>query len=85
VGRFIKSLNYSGPASIVHVETNARDGRNVYVDRDYVFAGLPADLVGADWIQLADPDARQPDARVEQRRRRGGRQRVRRAGERGAR
>jgi beta-galactosidase len=57
-GRFITRLNYSGPASIVHVETNARDGRNVYVDRDYVFASLQADLVGADWIQLADADAR---------------------------
>jgi beta-galactosidase len=59
LGRFIKTLNYTGPAaSIVHVETNATDGRNVYVDRDYAFADLPTDLVGADWIQVADADQR---------------------------
>jgi beta-galactosidase len=58
-GRFIKNLNYTGPqASIVHVEINARDGRNIYVDRDYTFAALPADLVGADWAQVADADQR---------------------------
>jgi beta-galactosidase len=56
-GRFIRRYNYTGPsASIVHVETGARDGRNVYVDRDYTFTGLPPELVGADWIQLADAD-----------------------------
>ncbi|HTM26945.1 MAG TPA: DUF4982 domain-containing protein [Vicinamibacterales bacterium] len=54
---FIARVGYTGPAaSIVHVETGARDGRNVYVDRDYTFKGLPADLVGADWIQAADTD-----------------------------
>ncbi|HEX9365870.1 MAG TPA: DUF4982 domain-containing protein, partial [Vicinamibacterales bacterium] len=56
-GAFIRSYGYTGPAaSIVHVETGARDGRNVYVDRDYTFKGLPADLTGADWIQVADAD-----------------------------
>ena len=56
-GNFIRNFNYTAPgASIVHVEVNARDGRNVYVDRDYTFSGLPADLVGADWIQVADGD-----------------------------
>jgi len=59
LGRFIKTMNYTGPsASIVHVETNAADGRNVYVDRDYTFTKLPAELVGADWIQTADADQR---------------------------
>ena len=58
-GKFIKTVNYTGPqASIVHVEVNARDGRNIYVDRDYTFAALPADLVGADWVQVADADQR---------------------------
>jgi len=58
-GRFIRSYNYTGPsASIVHVETSARDGRNIYVDRDYTFNSLPPELVGADWIQLADADQR---------------------------
>jgi beta-galactosidase len=59
VGRFIKTMEYSGPGrSIVHVETNAANGRNVYVDRDYRFTDLPASLVGADWIQVADGDGR---------------------------
>jgi len=56
-GNFIRNFNYSGPgASIVHVEINARDGRNAYVDRDYTFSRLPSDLLGADWIQIADGD-----------------------------
>jgi len=59
VGRFVKTMEYSGPgASIVHVETNAANGRNVYVDRDYRFDDLPASLSGADWIQVADGDER---------------------------
>ena len=59
LGKFIKTVNYTGPqASIVHVEINARDGRNVYVDRDYTFAALPAGLAGADWVQVADADQR---------------------------
>jgi beta-galactosidase len=59
LGRFIKTLNSTGPqASIAHVEVNARDGRNIYVDRNYTFAALPADLVDADWVQVADADQR---------------------------
>ncbi len=58
-GKFIKTYNYTAPtASIVHVEINARDGRNIYVDRDYTFTGLPSDLIGADWIQAGDADQR---------------------------
>ena len=57
VGRFIKTMEYSGPGrSIVHVESNAANGRNVYVDRDDRFTDLPANLAGADWIQVADGD-----------------------------
>jgi beta-galactosidase len=40
------------------VETDARDGRNIYVDRDYTFDRLPGALAGADWTQLADADQR---------------------------
>ena len=59
VGRFIRTMNYSGPgASIVHVETNAANGRNVYVDRDYRFTDLPERLTGADWVQVTDGDQR---------------------------
>ena len=61
VGRFTKAFDYSGPsAAIVHVETDARDGRNVYVDADATFADLPADVIGADWAQLAIRDASYP-------------------------
>ena len=58
-GKFIRSFNYTGPqAAIVHVETGAAAGRNVYIDRDYTFAALPAGLAGADWVQVADEDQR---------------------------
>lgn len=59
LGRFIKTMNYTGPSSgIVHVETGLAAGRNAYVDRDSAFTAVPAELAGADWIQLADADQR---------------------------
>lgn len=59
LGKFIKTFSYTGPnATIMHVEVNARDGRNIYVDRDYTFTALPPALVGADWLQLPDDDQR---------------------------
>jgi beta-galactosidase len=58
VGRFTKAFNYSGPSSyIVHVESQARDGKNPYVDADAQFAGLPAGLAGADWVQAASRES----------------------------
>jgi beta-galactosidase len=57
VGHFTKAFSYSGPTQTVHVEQNAQNGRNVYVDRDIIFAGLPAGLVGADWVQAANGDS----------------------------
>jgi beta-galactosidase len=57
-GRFTKAFSYSGPTTIVHVETQARAGKNVYVDRDFAFPRLPAALNGADWVQAANSDAR---------------------------
>lgn len=58
VGRFTKSFNYSGPSSaIVHVESLAREGRNAYVDGDWTFGSLPAELVGADWVQAANRES----------------------------
>ncbi|HEY8994581.1 MAG TPA: DUF4982 domain-containing protein, partial [Lacunisphaera sp.] len=57
-GKFIKNLNYTGPyGSIVHVEINARDGRNAYANIDSPFTGLPAPLQGADWVQVDNRDA----------------------------
>jgi beta-galactosidase len=58
-GRFIKSFNYSGPSSyIVHVESNAQNGKNAYVDGDSPFSDLPQALAGADWVQMANRDSR---------------------------
>ncbi|MDB6170502.1 MAG: lacZ 4, partial [Verrucomicrobia bacterium] len=58
LGKFIQTLNYTAPnASIVHVETNARDGRNAYVNIDSPFTNLPAALAGADWVQVDNRDA----------------------------
>jgi beta-galactosidase len=58
LGRFIRTLNYTGPnASIVHVETTARTGRNAYVNVDSPFGELPAALQGADWVQVDNRDA----------------------------
>jgi beta-galactosidase len=57
-GRVIRGFSYSGPGAAARVEGDAEDGRNVYVDRGVVFAGLPQALRGADWIQAADGDWR---------------------------
>ena len=57
-GRVIRGFSYSGPGATARVEGDAEDGRNVYVDRGVVFAGLPQALRGADWIQAADGDWR---------------------------
>jgi len=56
-GRYIVSFSYSGPTTIVHVEQNVTDGKNIFVDRDQPFTGLPPELVGADWVQGADNDS----------------------------
>ncbi len=55
-GRFLNSFSYSGPTAQVHVEKNARNGAQVYADRDYVFDGLPSELMGSDWVQTASAD-----------------------------
>ncbi|HEY0946230.1 MAG TPA: DUF4982 domain-containing protein [Opitutaceae bacterium] len=58
VGRFTKAFNYSGPGSyIVHVETDAQDGKNAYVEVDSPFRSLPVALAGADWVQAANRDS----------------------------
>lgn len=58
LGRFIKTLNYTAPnAAIVHVEVDARPGKNAYVNAETPFPALPAELVGADWVQADDRDS----------------------------
>jgi beta-galactosidase len=56
-GAVIRNFQYSGTVGTVHIESGARDGKNAYVDRDFPFAGLPADLAGAEWVQAAEADA----------------------------
>ena len=58
LGRFIQTLNYTAPyAGTVHVEINAADNRNAYVNIDRPFVALPGELVGADWVQADYRDA----------------------------
>ena len=56
VGHFTGAFAYTGPTELVHVELNVTNGRNIYCDRDYGFADLPEELIGADWVQAADSD-----------------------------
>ncbi len=59
IGRFTKAFNYSGAyAYQVHLELDAGNGRNAYADIDSPFRNLPAPLVGADWVQVSNRDAR---------------------------
>jgi beta-galactosidase len=55
-GRYVKSLSYSGPASGVHVERDAQNGRKIYVEGASAFANLPDDVVGADYVQASVAD-----------------------------
>jgi beta-galactosidase len=57
-GRFITEFSYSGPTASVRVEQDAQDGRKILADRDFLFAALPAELKGADYVQGAAADAR---------------------------
>ncbi len=57
-GKYIKTLNYTAPyGSTVHVEINARNDRNAYVNIDSPFTALPGELTGADWVQADNRDA----------------------------
>jgi len=56
VGRFIASFSYSGPAPNVRVSTGAAESFPVYVDSGDNFNKLPAQLIGADYIQAAVAD-----------------------------
>ena len=56
--RYVKSFSYSGPTCGVHVERDAQNGRKIYVDGAPVFAALPDDLVGADYVQASAADSK---------------------------
>jgi len=55
-GRFIREFSYSGPTPGVRVEHDAQDGKTIFSDSEYIFAGLPAVLKGSDYIQAANGD-----------------------------
>jgi beta-galactosidase len=55
-GRFTQAFSYTGPTSGCTVVADARDGGRVYVGRDAVFQSLPAELVGADYVQAPAAD-----------------------------
>jgi beta-galactosidase len=55
-GKFVTSFSYSGPNGGVHVEANAQDGKNIYIDNTPRFDGLPSSLAGADFVQTATSD-----------------------------
>jgi len=57
-GKFITGFSYSGPTASVRLQQDAQDGKRILTDREVVFAALPAELRGADYVQAAAADAR---------------------------
>ena len=55
-GKFTQAFSYSGPASGVHVEPDARTGKKLYVDGGALLPALPAALRGADYVQASGAD-----------------------------
>jgi beta-galactosidase len=53
---FVEAFSYSGPTAKVHVEADAQNGKSIYVDRNFAFENLPAQLRGAEWVQAAQDD-----------------------------
>jgi len=45
------------PQPLAHVEHGLREGARIYVDRPWTFAGLPAYLLGGDYVQAFERDA----------------------------
>ena len=57
LGSTIKTVIYTGPnGASIRVQTKASNGQKPYGDCDFVFSEMPAELVGSDWIQMADAD-----------------------------
>ena len=47
------------PMPLAHIEHKAKNGSQIYVDRDWKFAGLPDYLVGGDYVQAFQPQCSQ--------------------------
>jgi beta-galactosidase len=57
-GRFVTNFNYTGPTQGAAVQRDAQNGKPAYSDADMKFESLPAELEGADWLQLPNADKR---------------------------
>jgi beta-galactosidase len=55
-GKFVEVFSYSGPASSVHVERGAENGKVLFVDAAIRADALPAELQGADYVQVSQAD-----------------------------
>jgi len=55
-GKFVTVFSYSGPASSVHVEADAENGKVLFVDATLRADELPAELKGADYVQASQAD-----------------------------
>jgi beta-galactosidase len=56
IGQTIFGLGVAFPGG-VEIRHGAADGQRIYKDRDWVFAGLPDYLKGADYLSVANDDA----------------------------
>jgi beta-galactosidase len=56
LGKLVDVFSYSGPASSVHVEPDAENGKVLFVDAAIRAAGLPAELRGSDYVQVSQAD-----------------------------
>jgi beta-galactosidase len=55
-GQFASAFSYSGPTGSANIERDAREGKKVYLDRDYTFISLPQLLLGGDYVCAANAD-----------------------------
>jgi beta-galactosidase len=55
-GKFVTVFSYSGPASSVHVEPDAENGKVLFIDATLRADALPAELKGADYVQASQAD-----------------------------
>jgi beta-galactosidase len=56
LGKFVTVFSYSGPASSVHVEPDAQNGKALFIDAAICAEALPGELKGADFVQASQAD-----------------------------
>jgi beta-galactosidase len=55
-GKTIGGLFYSGPTDNITIESEAREGKQAFLDGDATFGSLPSELAGAEWVRAAQAD-----------------------------